>query len=167
MIDEIDKADSDFANDLLRELDQWCFEIPETGENIPTPDQKPIVLITSNQEKPLPDPFLRRCVYFYVKFPEDRLQEIIEQRFGPKVEGKDALVSKAINRFIAVRQILEESPRGRPPGTSEFIQFLNALLRDQEINLDQLSQHPHLMGTLIKTQAAQDYYITQEQSYEQ
>jgi MoxR-like ATPase len=65
LIDEIDKADSDFPNDLLLELDQLCFGVPETGETISPPPQKPIILITSNREKPLPEPFLRRCLYFY------------------------------------------------------------------------------------------------------
>lgn len=82
LIDEIDKADRDFANDLLLELEELRFEIPETGDSFLTPKQKPIIFITSNREKPLPEPFLRRCIYFYVEFPkQEQLKNIINKRF--------------------------------------------------------------------------------------
>jgi MoxR-like ATPase len=81
LIDEVDKADSDFANDLLLELDEFRFEIPETGEKIRPPAEPPIIILTSNREKPLPDAFLRRCLYFYIEFPSgSELMEIAKQR---------------------------------------------------------------------------------------
>jgi MoxR-like ATPase len=103
LIDEIDKADSDFPNDLLLELDTLGFEVPETGEPpIPPPEQKPIIIITSNREKPLPDPFLRRCLYFYVAFPDDQqLLEIIKRRFGKTNRKQKQLIDTAVKQFYS------------------------------------------------------------------
>lgn len=162
LIDEIDKADSDFANDLLLELEEWRFTIPETKESIPAPQAKPIVIITSNREKPLPDPFLRRCIYFYVDFPETRLSEIIERRFGDQVLGKEELVEQAIERLNEVRKFMTDQPEGRAPGTSEFLLFLSALFRKGQKaalkDLEELSERLPLLGTLIKTREAQLLY---------
>jgi MoxR-like ATPase len=164
LIDEIDKADSDFPNDLLLELDQLCFEIPETGEKIPTPEdeQKPIILITSNREKPLPEPFLRRCLYFYVGFPEKQLQEIIEKRFGKLKRGQEVLIADAIAHFYEVRKLLERQPGSRPPGTSEILEFLTALkslpLKQAKADLENLAERLPLLGTLLKTKSDQDLY---------
>lgn len=163
LIDEIDKADSDFANDLLLELEEWRFEIPETREKFNPPQHKPIVLITSNRERPLPEPFLRRCLYYYVSFPEDRLSEIITLRFGELKKGKDALVDLAVQRFYEIRELLENQPGGRAPGTSEFLLFLRALLSypnqsDGIDELNKLANQSPLLGTLLKTQDAQDLY---------
>lgn len=164
LIDEIDKADGDFANDLLLELEELRFEIPETGETIPTPDQKPIIFITSNREKPLPEPFLRRCLYFFVEFPqEDQLRNIINQRFGEEVKDKKSLVNQAIERFYAIRQLLENVPGSRPPGTSEFIEFLTAILNKEDVakalqDLENLSKRLPLLGTLLKTKQDLELY---------
>jgi MoxR-like ATPase len=163
LIDEIDKADSDFANDLLLELEEWRFEIPETGETIKPPEHKPIVLITSNRERPLPEPFLRRCLYYYVSFPEDRLRDIIALRFGELKKGKEALVDLAVERFYEIRELLENQPGGRAPGTSEFLLFLGSLLsypnpEDGIAELHKLADQSPLLGTLLKTQEAQDLY---------
>ena len=167
LIDEIDKADSDFANDLLLELEELRFEIPETGEKFSTPKNKPIIFITSNREKPLPEPFLRRCLYFYVEFPQEKkLKEIIDLRFGQQSGNKEELVNKAIKSFYQIHDKLEDYPGIRPPGTSEFMDFITALLNldKSEISTalkdldkffcDKLS----LKGTLLKTKEAQNIY---------
>jgi MoxR-like ATPase len=132
LIDEIDKADLDFPNDLLAVLDDpWSFEIPETNETISIPpdrqDLRPIVIITSNKEKGnLPDPFLRRCIYFFLKFPDDQLQEIVEEhyRVSEKPTPDDKLLKTAIERFLAIRQ---DTGLYKKPGTSEFLDWIEAL----------------------------------------
>ncbi|MBD2458493.1 MoxR family ATPase [Nostoc sp. FACHB-87] len=129
LIDEIDKADLDFPNDLLTVLDEpWEFKIKETGETI-TATHKPIVIITSNKEKGnLPAPFLRRCLYHYVDFPNDskRLQEIVEKHYQiyQETPPPNALVENAIDRFLA---IWNEGGLFKKPGTSEFLDWLKAL----------------------------------------
>lgn len=164
LIDEIDKADSDFANDLLFELEELRFEVPETGESFPTPEHKPIIFITSNREKPLPEPFLRRCLYFFVEFPQkDRLREIIKERFGEEVINKQELVSQAVERFYEILNLLENVPGSRPPGTSEFIEFLTALLNREAVDealkdLENLSTRLPLLGTLLKTKQDRELY---------
>ncbi|QIR40307.1 MoxR family ATPase [Tolypothrix sp. PCC 7910] len=164
LIDEIDKADSDFANDLLLELEELRFEIPETGESFPTPKHKPIIFITSNREKPLPEPFLRRCLYFFVHFPDrTRLADIINRRFGQLAKQKKQLVDLAVDRFYEIRQLLDNIPGSRPPGTSEFIEFLTALLNRESVeealkDLANLSKRSPLLGTLLKTKQDQDLY---------
>ena len=164
LIDEIDKADSDFANDLLLELEELRFEIPETGESYPTPDRKPIIFITSNREKPLPEPFLRRCLYFFVKFPqEEQLKEIIDKRFGELTKDKEKVVEQAMNRFYEIRVGLTNIPGSRPPGTSEFLEFLTALLNRNNVekaleDLNNLSEKLPLLGTLLKTKQDQQLY---------
>ncbi len=132
LIDEIDKADIDFANDLLTVLDQpWSFFIPETNQTIQaTPGNEPIVIVTSNKEKGnLPAPFLRRCIYHFVKFPDDpqRLQEIVEQHYRDreaKAQPKASLLAEASKQFLAVRQAKSWV---KTPGTSEFLDWVEAL----------------------------------------
>ncbi|MCC5664144.1 MoxR family ATPase [Nostoc sp. CHAB 5784] len=168
LIDEIDKADGDFANDLLLELEELRFEVPETGESYPTPEHKPIIFITSNREKPLPEPFLRRCLYFFVDFPdENRLRKIIEERFGKQQKDRKKLVEQAIKRFYEIRELLKNVPGTRPPGTSEFIEFLTALLNKEDVkkaleDLENLSNQIPLLGTLLKTKQDQDFYQRRE-----
>lgn len=166
LIDEIDKADSDFPNDLLLELDEMRFEIPETGEKVPRPEQqtvKPIIIITSNREKPLPDPFLRRCLYFYVDFPDkDRLIDIITKRFGKLNRTQKQLVTVAIEHFEEIRELLQDQPGSRPPGTSEILEFLTAIW-DQPIEIalqeiKTLAKRSPLLGILLKTRKAQQIY---------
>jgi len=165
LIDEIDKADSDFANDLLLELDELRFEIPDTEEKFQPPTHKPIILITSNREKPLPEPFLRRCLYYYVEFPDtEHLNKIISKRFGDLAHSKSEVVKKAVEQFKAIRELLKKQPGSRPPGTSEFLEFLTALIQERESiadaikELDNLGNELPLLGTLIKTKADQDLY---------
>ncbi|MGB3312297.1 MAG: MoxR family ATPase [Nodosilinea sp.] len=168
LIDEIDKADSDFPNDLLLELDELRFTIPETGEPVgpPQPHNKPIVLITSNREKPLPEPFLRRCLYYYVQFPQtDILKRIIQARFGERIANKAQIVSQALEKFDAIHTLLERQPGSRPPGTSELLEFLTVLIQDGKpveaaiAELENLAEELPLLGTLIKTKADQDLYV--------
>ena len=164
LIDEIDKADSDFANDLLLELEELRFEISETRESFPTPKNKPIIFITSNREKPLPEPFLRRCLYFFVDFPkQEQLENIIKERFGELAENQESLVEKAIKCFYHIRSKIENVPGSRPPGTSEFIEFLTALLNRKDVekalkDLEDLSNRLPLLGTLLKTKQDQELY---------
>jgi MoxR-like ATPase len=132
LIDEIDKADLDFPNDLLTVLDQpWSFEIPETDEIIQaSPGNEPIIIVTSNKEKGnLPAPFLRRCVYHYLKFPEDPqlLQEIVQQHYREreaKAQPKAPLVKEATDRFLEIRKA---NRWVKTPGTSEFLDWVEAL----------------------------------------
>ena len=172
LIDEIDKADSDFPNDLLLELDELRFTIPETNEPIgpPQPHNTPIVLITSNREKPLPEAFLRRCLYYYVPFPKiDTLKRIIEARFGERIAQKDKIVEQALEQFDDIHQLLERQPGSRPPGTSELLEFLTALIQaersveDTIAELENLAQELPLLGTLIKTKSDQDLYVQKTQ----
>lgn len=165
LIDEIDKADSDFPNDLLLELDQLCFEIPETGERYPVKGQnpKPIIIITSNRERPLSEAFLRRCLYFYVGFPDEaQLRAIIQARFKPKVRSKfDEVIETAIATFLEMRTILDGQPGTKKPGTSEILEFLEALFsRGEEAKgeLADLAMRKPLLGILLKTQADQRFY---------
>jgi len=128
LIDEIDKADLDFPNDLLAVLDDpWKFEIPETDEPISISNQnlRPIVFITSNKEKGnLPAPFLRRCIYFFLKFPDEQLEAIVDAHYWGK-KGPDAgLIKAAAARFLDVRQ---DAALFKKPGTSEFLDWVEAL----------------------------------------
>ncbi len=122
LIDEIDKADLEFPNDLLWELDQMNFYIPETKETI-TAKQRPIVIITSNAEKELPDAFLRRCIFHYIEFPDpDTMEEIVLVHF-PNIQNK--LLSEAMKTFYRIRSITELNKK---PSTSEFLDWLQALI---------------------------------------
>ena len=131
LIDEIDKADIDFPNDLLNELDNGYFTIPETGEKV-VAEEKPIVLITSNAEKDLPDAFLRRCLYHYIKpFDDKMFFKIINSRFyqlDSEVPHND-LVKTAVKQFIEIRDQIKEQIAivGKPISTSELIDWYEAL----------------------------------------
>lgn len=129
LIDEIDKADLDFPNDLLTVLDRpWKFEIPETGEPTVQAVHPPIVIITSNKEKGnLPAPFLRRCIYFYLEFPgEAELQAIVEEHYRERMKQAEfrALTQVASKRF---QQLRNEGGLHKKPGASEFLDWIQAL----------------------------------------
>jgi MoxR-like ATPase len=128
LIDEIDKADVDFPNDLLAVLDDpWSFEVRETQEPPIIAKHKPIVIITTNKEKSnLPAPFLRRCIYHFVEFPKVKLKEIVEIHYQVKKEKAPSanLIDAAVSRFTAIR---EAQNLFKSPGTSEFLDWLNAL----------------------------------------
>jgi len=122
LIDEIDKADLEFPNDLLWELDQMEFYIPETKETIKA-KQRPIVIITSNAEKELPDAFLRRCVFHYIEFPDqEQMEKIIRVHFD-RLDEK--LVQQALAAFYWVRQLRDIEKK---PSTSELVDWLRALV---------------------------------------
>lgn len=123
LIDEIDKADIDFPNDLLLELDEQKFTIDETGD-IVTAKHPPIVFITSNDEKDLPDAFLRRCLFHYVKFPEEQLANIVKAHFS---QSSEKLIAAAVNRFMKLRAQMEKGKAGKKASTSELLDWFAVL----------------------------------------
>lgn len=151
LIDEIDKADIEFPNDLLHELDRMAFYVYETGETI-TAQQRPIVIITSNNEKELPDAFLRRCFFHYIEFPDETtMRQIIDVHF-PVIN--QTLVSEALQVFFKLRDI---SGLKKPPSTSELIDWLRLLMADdvpEDVlrNRDRTSSIPPMYGALIKNE---------------
>ena len=131
LIDEIDKADIDFPNDLLLELDEQRFVIEETGEEVKA-NQPPIIFVTSNDEKDLPDAFLRRCLFIYIEFPSEALlREIVNAHF-PFAE--ETVVKAAVDRFIELRQAMEreQGKTGKKVSTSELLDWVNVLRRHPE-----------------------------------
>jgi MoxR-like ATPase len=161
LIDEIDKADIDFPNDLLLELDEKRFVIDETGENIvANPERPPIIFITSNDEKDLPDAFLRRCLFHYIEFPdESRLKDIINAHFSnPAPE----LVDKAVSKFMNLREQLhkERINAGKNVSTSELIDWFKVLHEhpNNEIIKDLDGKLPFL-GVLIKNWTDHQRYV--------
>lgn len=143
LIDEVDKADIEFPNDLLNELDEMNFHILETDERV-TAKQRPIVIITSNSEKELPDAFLRRCVFHYISFPDQRLMAQIVGVHHPNLA--EDLLSQALERFYELRQI--ETFR-KKPSTSELIDWLQALVA-AGITPEQLEDKIPFLGVLLK-----------------
>ena len=143
LIDEIDKADLEFPNDLLWELDRMEFFIPETKETIRA-KQRPFVIITSNAEKELPDAFLRRCVFHYIEFPDEALmREIVAAHFG---DLEETLVSAALRRFYEIRQI---PTLQKKPATSELLDWIRALsLAGADVSL--LEEEIPYIGILLK-----------------
>jgi MoxR-like ATPase len=164
LIDEIDKADSDFPNDLLFELDRMGFEVPEAGIPFKKAVHNPIIIITSNRERPLPEAFLRRCLYFCLDFPqENQLRDILNRRFSAQLMGQPELVDQAIAKFLEMRVTLKGMPGSKPPGTSEILRFMEMLLRQskdraQEI-LNTLEKQSPFLGILLKTQQDQARYL--------
>ncbi|WP_349573362.1 AAA family ATPase [Azotobacter salinestris] len=151
LIDEIDKADIEFPNDLLQELDRMEFFVYETGETIKA-RQRPIVVITSNNEKELPDAFLRRCFFHYIAFPDrETLQKIVDVHF-PGLGNE--LVAEALDVFFEVREI---PGLKKKPSTSELVDWLKLLLAD-DIDLAALRERdptkaiPPLAGALVKNE---------------
>jgi MoxR-like ATPase len=159
LIDEIDKADSDFPNDLLRELDRPEFTVVETQTTYPKDgfQPKPIVIITSNQERPLPEAFLRRCLYFNLEFPKtEQLKQILQGRF---VGVNADLLDLVIAHFQEIRSEVEVQ---KPPGTSEILDFL-AVLQKKSIEevrdmIQQLPKRPSLLGVILKSDRDQQRY---------
>jgi len=143
LIDEIDKADLEFPNDLLWELDQMEFYIPETKETVRA-RQRPIVIITSNAEKELPDAFLRRCVFHYIEFPDqEQMAEIVRVHFGD-LDGK--LVSQALAAFYWVRQLRDLEKK---PSTSELVDWLRALVAGG-VDPERIQKEIPFAGVLLK-----------------
>ncbi len=156
LIDEIDKADIEFPNDLLLELDKMSFYVPETQEWV-TAEHRPIVIITSNNEKELPDAFLRRCFFHYITFPTaDELKRIVDVHF-PNL--KPRLLEIALERFFAVRDVPGIKKK---PSTSELIDWLKLLVAEDiplEVlqNKDNSNAMPPLYGALLKNE--QDMHL--------
>jgi MoxR-like ATPase len=150
LIDEIDKADIDFPNDLLLELDERRFVVEETGEVVAA-KVAPIVIITSNDEKDLPDAFLRRCLFHYVAFPEgDRLVEIMRSLFPT---ASAALVTQAVARFLTLRgEMQRDKGAGKKVSTSELIDWFRVLGRyPEEEAFAQLAGRLPFAGVLLKS----------------
>lgn len=143
LIDEIDKADLEFPNDLLHELDAMSFHIPELDETV-TAAQRPVVVITSNAEKELPDAFLRRCVFHYIEFPGPDLMMRIVQVHHPRVDQR--LVEGALARFYELRAV--DSLR-KKPSTSELVDWLLVLVR-AGVRREDLATAIPFMGALLK-----------------
>ena len=152
LIDEIDKADIEFPNDLLQELDTMEFFVYETGEFIKA-KQRPIVIITSNNEKDLPDAFLRRCFFHYINFPDaETLEQIIKVHY-PNI--KKNLVNASINSFLSVR---DTAGIKKKPSTSELLDWLKLILADDIDAQDLVKKNnknilPPLYGALLKNEA--------------
>ena len=151
LIDEIDKADIDFPNDLLLELDERRFDVEETGQKVEAAIA-PIVLITSNDEKDLPEAFLRRCLFHYVEFPDrDRLIQIIQSRFPTDSEE---LIKQAVARFLELRDAMrkQKGENGKLVSTSELIDWFQVLRRHPEEEvLAQLHGKLPFAGVLLKS----------------
>ncbi|WP_270420301.1 AAA family ATPase [Acidaminococcus massiliensis] len=143
LIDEIDKADLEFPNDLLWELDKMEFYIPETGETIKA-RQKPLVIITSNAEKELPDAFLRRCIFHYIAFPDPAAMEQIVHAKFPHLE--DDLVQSALDAFYRLRKI---SGLSKKPSTAELLDWIQALVISG-IPPEKLTAQLPFIGILLK-----------------
>lgn len=143
LIDEIDKADLEFPNDLLWELDQMEFYIPETKRTV-SAKHRPIVIITSNAEKELPDAFLRRCIFHYIEFPEKDLMEDIVRAHYPEVE--DSILQAAMKTFYEIRSFREVRKK---PSTSELIDWINAL-QISGITAERLIKELPFLGVVVK-----------------
>jgi MoxR-like ATPase len=156
LIDEIDKADIEFPNDLLQELDRMEFHVYETGETIKA-KQRPVVLITSNNEKELPDAFLRRCFFHYIRFPDpETMRAIVEVHF-PGI--KQRLVAEALKLFYEIREVPGIKKK---PSTSELLDWLK-LLMVEDVSPEMLRERdpkrliPPLHGALLKNE--QDVHL--------
>lgn len=143
LVDEIDKADLEFPNDLLRELDEMRFTITETGEEIAA-QKRPLILITSNNEKELPDAFLRRCVFHFIEFPEPDLMRQIVDVHHPHLDA--ALLDQVLVKFYWLR---EQSELRKKPSTSELVDWISALL-SSGMSIDKVEQHIPFLGALLK-----------------
>ena len=150
LIDEIDKADIEFPNDLLQELDRMEFHVYETGEMVQA-RHRPVVIITSNNEKELPDAFLRRCFFHYIRFPDaDTLAAIVRVHFP---EIKDQLLSAALTQFYEIRDV---PGLKKKPSTSEVLDWLRLLLAEdlapEDLRKDVKTALPRLHGALLKNE---------------
>ena len=158
LIDEIDKADIEFPNDLLNELDEMSFYIPETNETIAA-RYRPIVIITSNAEKELPDAFLRRCIFHYIDFPDPKLMEEIVRVHFPHIQ--DNLLREALKAFYALRGVEEFRKK---PSTSELIDWIQALTLGG-IPPARIASEVPFAGTLLKKEIDYDYFTNRRRGW--
>jgi MoxR-like ATPase len=150
LIDEIDKADIEFPNDLLQELDKMAFYVYETGETVAAKN-RPVVIITSNNEKELPDAFLRRCFFHYISFPDqDTMRQIVKVHY-PDI--KEQLLTTALTQFYEIR---EQQGLKKKPSTSEVLDWLKLLLAEdlssEDLKTDTGNLLPKLHGALLKNE---------------
>ncbi len=155
LIDEIDKADIEFPNDLLQELDKMEFYVYETGQTIRA-ENRPIVIITSNNEKELPDAFLRRCFFHYIQFPDlETMQDIVRVHY-PDI--KEKLLTTALTQFYDIR---EQPGLKKKPSTSEVLDWLKLILAEdlspEDLQRDGANLLPKLHGALLKNE--QDVHL--------
>lgn len=155
LIDEVDKADIEFPNDLLQELDRMEFHVYETGETVRA-IHRPIVIITSNNEKELPDAFLRRCFFHYIRFPDIEILRRIVAVHHPQI--KDALLTTALTQFYDIR---DTPGLKKKPSTSEVLDWLKLLLAEdltpEDLRRDGADTLPRLHGALLKNE--QDVHL--------
>ncbi|WP_165216834.1 AAA family ATPase [Affinirhizobium pseudoryzae] len=161
LIDEIDKADIEFPNDLLQELDRMEFHVYETGETVRA-KVRPIVIITSNNEKELPDAFLRRCFFHYIRFPDaETLSRIVEVHY-PGI--KQRLVSAALTQFYEIREM---PGLKKKPSTSEALDWIRLLVSDDidpdDLRADVKNALPKLHGALLKNE--QDVHLFERMAF--
>lgn len=153
LIDEVDKADIEFPNDLLNELDEMSFYIPETNETV-SAIHRPITIITSNAEKELPDAFLRRCIFHFIEFPAPELMEDIVRVHFPAIE--ENLMREAMKAFYALREVEEFRKK---PSTSELIDWLRALVIGK-VSYKNISKEIPFAGTLLKKESDYEYFTS-------
>ncbi len=153
LIDEVDKADMEFPNDLLHELDRMSFSVDETGEEV-TAIQRPIVIITSNNEKELPDAFLRRCVFHYIAFPDQELMTDIVKVHHPDLT--DELLRHVLVAFYWLR---EQSEIRKRPSTSELIDWI-AALRQAGVAGESIEEKLPFLGVLLKREQDIDAVVS-------
>ncbi|MBC7133593.1 MAG: MoxR family ATPase [Roseovarius sp.] len=155
LIDEIDKADIEFPNDLLQELDRMEFHVYETGETIRA-RHRPVIIITSNNEKELPDAFLRRCFFHYIRFPDLETMKRIVAVHHPGI--KEALLTTALTQFYEIR---DQQGLKKKPSTSEVLDWLKLLLAEdlspEDLRRDGVDALPRLHGALLKNE--QDVHL--------
>ena len=158
LIDEVDKADVEFPNDLLNELDEMSFHIPELDEEV-SANHRPVVIITSNSEKELPDAFLRRCIFHYIEFPDEEMMERIVKVHYPDIESK--LMKEAIKRFYWIREM---DGLRKKPSTSELIDWIKALSLGG-ISVDRISSEIPFLGTILKNELDTDRFVKISQGH--
>ncbi len=152
LIDEVGKADIEFPNDLLNELDEMSFYIPETNETVRA-IHRPITVITSNAEKELPDAFLRRCIFHYIEFPvQELMEQIVKVHFS---DIKNNLLHEALKTFYALRQIDEFRKK---PSTSELIDWIRALVAGGAPN-DKISTEIPFISALLKKEIDYNHFV--------
>lgn len=150
LIDEVDKADIEFPNDLLQELDRMEFHVYETGETVRAA-HRPVVIITSNNEKELPDAFLRRCFFHYIRFPDAATLRVIVEVHHPGL--KPRLLDSALSQFMELRDV---PGLKKKPSTSEFLDWLKLILAEdlspEDLGRDPATMLPKLHGALLKNE---------------
>ncbi len=158
LIDEVDKADIEVPNDLLNELDEMSFYIPETAETIKA-KHRPIVIITSNSEKELPDPFLRRCVFHFIEFPDEVLMENIIRVHHQDIEKK--LLRECMKKFYWIRQF---DMLRKKPSTSELIDWIQAL-RVGGVSIKIIEKELPFLGALLKKKEDVDIVVNSDKTH--